>query len=276
MSRSPGRMPRGIPLLATLLMLLAALGIGLAGPAAARTVAAAHLGQAATTGFVAADGEVVGDYQVDIAQLTDLEVSSPTGAPADVSESDYGAYVHLRIGSPNQTVTGTQTYVIAYTLAHIVNEIDATHAEFVHDVVGAANEQTYDKVTARVTSPGTVLRVGCNYGPVGSDSLCDSTLGDPSTFSHSGLAPGEAMTVALSMDRAAFGDLTPDLVSDSTANEDPTYADSSDISPAAAQLLGRLFAGIGAFLPLLAAAAMSMLVWTRGRDEAYNRAWSAR
>jgi len=314
-SRSLGRMPRGIPLFATLLMLLAALGIGLAGPAAARNVAAAHFGQAAAAGFVAADGEVVGDYQVDIAlaedgsaritetltqvfpegqerhgitrdirvragyqnrddvyryyQLTDLEVSSPTGAPADVSESDYGAYVHLRIGSPEETVTGTQTYVIAYTMAHIVNEIDATHAEFVHDVVGAANEQTYDKVTARVTSPGTVLRVGCNYGQVGSDSLCDSTLGDPSTFSHSGLAPGEAMTVALSMDRAAFGDLTPDLVSDSTANEDPTYADNSDISPAAAQLLGRLFAGIGVFLPLLAAAAMSMLVWTRGRDEAY-------
>ncbi len=201
-------------------------------------------------------------------RLSGLKVSSPTGAPADVSRDDYGAYVHLRIGSPDRTVSGTQTYVIRYRLAHVVNEIDSTHAELVHDVVGVANEQHYDAIRARVSFPGGApIQVGCNYGPQGSGSLCRSTAGNPATFSHDDLAPGEAMTVAVSMDRSAFGDLAPELIEGSTANEDS--GGGSTLSPVVVHRLGQLTAGLGLFFPLLAAALMSMLVWTRGRDEAY-------
>lgn len=86
-------------------------------------------------------------------RLSDLQVTSPTGAPTDVDESELGAYLHLRIGSPDETVSGSQTYVIAYTLAHVVNEIDADRAEFVQDIVSTANEQWYDEITASVTAP---------------------------------------------------------------------------------------------------------------------------
>lgn len=199
-------------------------------------------------------------------RLTDLTVSSPTGAPAQVQESDFGAYLHLRIGSPDETVTGSHTYVIAYTLANVVNEIDADSAEFVHDVVGVANEEVYDEITASIAGPGAATQVGCNYGEQGSDSLCTAELGDPARFGHSGLRPGEAMTVAVSMPRAAFGDLSPELIEDSTANEDDY---DSTVAPALARRLGQLTAGLGLFLPLLAAAGMGLLVWNRGRDEVY-------
>lgn len=102
-------------------------------------------------------------------QLSQLSVSSQTGAPTDVRQDDYGAYVHLRIGSPDETVTG-ETDVISYRLAHIVNEIDTERAEFVHDIVGAANEQSYGSISASVTSPGEVRQVGCNFGATGSGS----------------------------------------------------------------------------------------------------------
>ena len=87
-------------------------------------------------------------------RMSGLTVSSPTGAPADVDQSDFGAYVHLRIGSADRTVNGQQTYVINYTLAHVVNEIDAERAELVHDLVGVANEEVYDEVTASISAPG--------------------------------------------------------------------------------------------------------------------------
>ncbi|MEI2779178.1 MAG: DUF2207 domain-containing protein [Tetrasphaera sp.] len=197
-------------------------------------------------------------------QLSQLSVSSQTGAPTDVRQDDYGAYVHLRIGSPDETVTGRQTYVISYRLAHIVNEIDTERAEFVHDIVGAANEQSYGSISASVTSPGEVRQVGCNFGATGSDSLCTAELGNPARFSHNDLQPGQAMTVAVSADRSAFGDLAPDLVEGSTGSEG-----TETVPPAQERLLGRLFAGVGLFIPVLAAAGMAVLVWSRGRDEAY-------
>ena len=199
-------------------------------------------------------------------RLTDLSVTSPSGAPSDVSREDYGAFVHLRIGSPDETVSGTQTYVLTYRLENVVNEIDATHAEFVHDVVGLANEQIYDEITARVSFPGgDPLQVACNYGPSGSSSLCQATSGNPATFAHANLAPGEALSVAVSMDRAAFVGLAPELIEGSTDNE----GSGSVVTPVVAHRLGLLTAGLGMFFPVLAIALMSILVWTRGRDEAY-------
>ncbi|MFZ1373319.1 MAG: DUF2207 domain-containing protein, partial [Nostocoides sp.] len=200
-------------------------------------------------------------------RLSDLQVSSPSGAPVDVQESDFGAYVHLRIGSPDEVVSGTHTYVIAYTLADVVNVIDTERAEFVHDVVGIANEQWYDEIVATVAAPEVPLQVGCNYGGQGSDSLCESSGGSPSSFGHSDLEPGQAMTVALSLPRSAFdGEIGPNLIEGSTSNED---IGADDVSPALTRRLGQLTGGLGLFIPLLAAAGMATLVWTRGRDEAY-------
>jgi len=199
-------------------------------------------------------------------RMSDLTVSSPTGAPADVSESDFGAYIHVRIGSPDETVSGTQTYVISYTLAHVVNAIDDQRAEFVHDVVGIANEQWYDQINATVEAPAAPLQVGCNYGAQGSNSICEATSGSPSTFAHTDLKPGEAMTVAVSLPRSDFGDLEPELIEGSTSGED---TGASTVPPATSRLLGQLTAGLGVLLPLLATAGMSALVWTRGRDEQY-------
>lgn len=198
--------------------------------------------------------------------LSDLTVTSPTGAPTDVQRSEYGPYVHLRIGNPDVTVSGTQTYVISYTLAHVVNEIDATSAEFVHDVVGTANEQVYDRVTASVRAPEASTKAACWRGPAGSTQICDATPGDRATFSVSALEPGEGMTVAVSVPRSAFSDLSPDL---REGDPNGSTGGSGVLSPSVGHLVDQLTAGLGLFLPLLAIAGMGALVWSRGRDEYY-------
>ena len=37
-------------------------------------------------------------------ELSDVEVTSPTGAPTDTDISDFGAYEQVRIGSADETV----------------------------------------------------------------------------------------------------------------------------------------------------------------------------
>ena len=45
--------------------------------------------------------------------------------------------MRIRIGDPDETVAGTQTYVVRYHLVNVVNGF-ADHAEFYYNVVDAA------------------------------------------------------------------------------------------------------------------------------------------
>ena len=90
--------------------------------------------------------------------LSNVEVSSPTGAPTDVSISDFGAEKQIRIGSPTRTVSGTQTYLVSFRLEHVVNDIGDGTAEFYYNHVAPSNEYDYRQVTASVTGPAAAKR----------------------------------------------------------------------------------------------------------------------
>ena len=93
--------------------------------------------------------------------LSNVEVSSPTGAPTDVSISDFGAEKQIRIGSPTRTVSGTQTYLVSFRLEHVVNDIGDGTAEFYYNHVAPSNEYDYRQVTASVTGPAAATRAAC-------------------------------------------------------------------------------------------------------------------
>ena len=80
------------------------------------------------------------DTQYRYYELTGVSVTSPSGAPTDISISDFGAFRQIRIGSPSQTVSGTADYVVRYRLAHVVNDIGDGTAEFYYNVVDPSNE----------------------------------------------------------------------------------------------------------------------------------------
>ena len=51
-----------------------------------------------------------------------ISASSPTGAPAGVNLDTGRDFISVRIGNPNiGNVSGTQTYVITYSVAHVMN-----------------------------------------------------------------------------------------------------------------------------------------------------------
>ena len=195
-------------------------------------------------------------------ELSEVAVSSPTGAPTDIAITDLGAMKQIRIGSPSQTVSGTQTYVVKFRLAHVVNDIGDGTAEFYYDHVSVSNNYVYRNVTATVTGPAAGTRAACYYGPQGSTTPCTATAGETSTFQVPNLSPGDGASILVSYPRDAFGDLTPDLREGSA-----TATSGSPLSPDQAHAAGLLTMGVGVLLPLIAGGVMGMLVWTRGRDE---------
>ena len=197
--------------------------------------------------------------------LSDVSVTSPTGAPTDISVTDFGAYKRIRIGSPSQTVSGSQKYVVKFHLDHYVNDIGDGTAEFYWNTVSTSNYDTYRNVTATLQAPAASTKVACFYGERGSTDTCDAAGGAIAQFAAPEVAPGEGMSVLASFPRTAFtGDLGPDLRKGSAGS-----SNAGALSPRTASLVSQLAIGLGGLLPLLALAGMGALVWQRGRDEMY-------
>ncbi|MBD3783761.1 MAG: DUF2207 domain-containing protein, partial [Micrococcales bacterium] len=197
-------------------------------------------------------------------ELSGIEVTSPSGAPTDITVEDYGADRRIRIGSPSETVRGTAHYVVRYRLAHLVNDIGDGTAEVYYDVVTTASSFPQHDVRASVSGPAAVARAACFSGPYGSTRSCPATPGPTATYTVPDLAAQEGASVVASFPRDAFGDLTPDL-----RTGDVGSSEGSSVSPATARALGLIAIGGGLLVPLTAASLMGLLVWTRGRDEQY-------
>src|SRR6476661_3787913 len=203
--------------------------------------------------------------------LTDVAVSSPSGAPDTFRVIDNGAAKQIRIGSGSEYTSGTQVYKVSYTLHNVLNPITAdgkpatgttppATVELNYNVFGSNELTERDRVSVTVNAPAAATKVLCFSGPTGSTTECSGSPGDPSRFSAGPLASGDAMTVIASYPASAFGDVRPDV---RNGGADSTVG--SEAAPAvnAAAWIG----GVGA--PILALAVMGMLVWTRGRDERY-------
>ncbi len=205
--------------------------------------------------------------------LSDVSATSPSGAPAQVSVSDQGAGSVIRIGDPDRIVRGVQTYVLHYTLAHVVNlQQNTDTVEFYWNSTGSQNDVPIDSYAATVTGPAPSTRAICFLGVTSSDRTCPATPGATAHFSATGLAANQQVTIATEMPAAAFTDTDPDLVpAGSTDSSDNSWGgDGSGLSPAASRALGAVGVGAGIGLPLVAASAMGVAVWKRGRDERYS------
>ncbi|HEV7172036.1 DUF2207 domain-containing protein [Pedococcus sp.] len=196
--------------------------------------------------------------------ISAITASSPSGAPAQVSVSDAvdGASVRIRVGDPQQTVSGTQSYVVRYHLAAVVNGFP-DHAELYWNLVQPGDTQIYQHVTATVTGPAPSDRAECFYGERGSTSRCTSTPGAVAQFSAPDLQPGQGVSLLVSLPRSAFGALEPVL------RQGTVSASGGVVNTPVSRAVAVLALGAGLTLPLLAAGLMGTLVYTRGRDERY-------
>jgi len=201
-------------------------------------------------------------------EMSDVEVSSPTGANSEVYVSDLGADEVIRIGSPTQPFQGEQqqTYVLKYRLAHVANGFP-DHAELYWNVTGGRFDIPVDSVKVSVHGPAAVTNALCFKGADRSAAPCAASAGQIATYSATGLGPREQVTIVASFPASAITDTAPDLRDGDTgfSGAEP----GSSVSPSVAKALSLVGYGGGLAFPVLAAALMGTLVWKRGRDEQY-------
>lgn len=141
------------------------------------------------------------------------------GAPVPWVTSDNDPFLNVRIGDPNEMITGAHTYVIAYTVTdglRVITEADAADpampeavsagdVELYWDVIGTGWDVWISSAKATVTGPGPVLSAICYTGAAGSDTRCPAaTVRSSALLGPTQLAAGEAMTTAVVYPAAAF------------------------------------------------------------------------
>ena len=184
-------------------------------------------------------------------------VTSPTGAPteAKVTDQSDGA-TQIRIGDPDITVSGSETYVVKYHLANVMNPFP-DHAEFYYNVF-LDDAIPKDRVKVTVTGPGGVTAVNCVRGSDPGKPCDHAEPGQTALFTVDNLLGNEDLTIATSLPRGGFGELKPDIRASGSAYDEGQAKVLTSLA---------LAGGIGA--PLVAAGVMGVLVATRGRDEWY-------
>jgi uncharacterized membrane protein YgcG len=184
-------------------------------------------------------------------------VTSPTGAPTQTQITDQsGGQTQIRVGNPDVTVSGSETYVLKYHLANVMNPFP-DHAEFFYNVF-VGDSVPKDTVKVTVTGPGGVTQVNCVRGPSPGTPCTRAEPGQTALFIVDNLLGNEDLTIATSLPRAGFGELKPDI-----------RAAGSSYDEGQAKVLTSLALAGGIGAPLVAAGIMGVLVATRGRDEWY-------
>lgn len=115
-----------------------------------------------------------------VIRITDLRVVSTSGAPSGVETSAEGPNLVIRVGDPDRTVSGRQTYVLDYDVRGALNSFDE-HVELYWNAVGAEWEAPIDRVHVAVRTPVAATDYSCFAGPEGTASAADAVERDGAT-----------------------------------------------------------------------------------------------
>lgn len=200
------------------------------------------------------------DYNPDptyqrVFEISDMQVSSRTGAPTDVESTQDGDYLSLRIGDPDRTVIGKQEYRLAY---HVVGALNSfpDHEELYWNAIGTEWQTTIDVGHVVVTAPAVSDGL-CFWGPEGSSRTCGTTklTADSLVGRQQPLGYGAGMTVVVGMPSGSV-DVPPPILQERW-------------SPQRAFSLTAATIGTSLALLLAGAAGVWFLAFRRGRDRRY-------
>lgn len=197
--------------------------------------------------------EPSGDDQDRRYDVTDVHVTSPTGADTTVRQEDIQLgsprtkAVRLRIGAPEKTVTGdTATYVLSYRLHSAIRSF-ADHDELYWNATGRGWTAPLQQTTVTVEVPGGVTRAACYAGTDGARTPCTTAkiTDGRATYTQGKLAPGEQLTVVAAIELGQV------------------RADTAILEDAAGPTSPGLLKLLGGLLALIVAAAAGLVLFFR-------------
>jgi hypothetical protein len=190
-----------------------------------------------------------------------LEVHSVTSATAPDRyeiEGAGGGATRIRIGDPDQEITGEHVYEIRYRVEGVLNAF-GDHVELNWNAIGDRWDVGIDRPTVDVDAPAEVQRVACFAGPTGSTDPCSGARSDgtDAIFRAKGLFPHEGMTVIVALPLNAVSPVPEPIL-----RERVTLLNAFRVTP--------LRGGIAGGLALGLVAGIGLMQWRTGRDRRYR------
>lgn len=200
------------------------------------------------------------DRNPDVWRMVDItlnEVSSPTGAPANVERSVEDGQLMLKVGSRGTKVRGVQTYRMSYTARGLITPQHAESGldELNWNAVGTGWQVPIREVTVRAQGPVPATRTACFSGSSYDQPCGAGEQGEWTSYGVGYLEPGEGMQIVAGYPAGTF--------TGAEARTEKRYhlGNLFEITPASLGLTGGLSA--------LAIAAVLAAVRRGSRDEVY-------
>ena len=137
-------------------------------------------------------------------------VTSPTGAAASYTTYTSNGNLVLKIGDASRTSTGSQTYVIDYTVSNVIT-FYTDHDELYWDINGDQWQQPFEHVSVRLQLGDNIQLAGTepvcyagSYGTKGSTCLIhhEAHLVESQTIQP--LNPQETLTIVVALQKGVF------------------------------------------------------------------------
>ncbi len=151
--------------------------------------------------------------KIRVYELQVLAVTDATGRPWRYETSEQDANVEIKVGDPDRTLSGAQTYRIRYAVKGVLNSF-ADHDELYWNVTGGDWGVPILKSSATVRASAALSRNACFVGLSGATAKCGGTqtFGTTTTFTTGRpLAPGEQLTIVAALPKGVVPEPTPIL-----------------------------------------------------------------
>jgi hypothetical protein len=110
-------------------------------------------------------------------RLAVLGVHGSSGSPDQYQLENEGPVLRVRIGDPDQTITGRHVYTIDYRVRGALDGFE-DHDELYWFAVGVHWPVPIQRASATVTAPAAISHLACNAGPSGLPRPCTSSAVD--------------------------------------------------------------------------------------------------
>lgn len=146
-----------------------------------------------------------------------IDVKDQTGNEYKYTLSKINEKIHLKIGDPDQTITGTHIYIIDYKVSGVLTYF-SDHDELYWNVSGNDWTVPINQIATTVTLPSNVVsekvRLQCYTGASGitaSDCVRSYDLGRADFNTSRAFGAGEGLTVVVSFPKGLVSVLEPQL-----------------------------------------------------------------